>query len=194
MTMTSSGRFLGLLLTLASAGCVDSSGSATGIGTPVTCEWFAGDNCWKTTAAEANACIESGTTGTLSSDWLTCSYENGTQISFGTSPATSMADDYLWDFDITTAGRSCASYVDFGNNTGFSLETASGEFREDIVGGQMNISCPNGQQFTMPALGALSCLTQGLPGTAWSNSESFASFSFMSTADQRPLFNCSAAQ
>ncbi len=193
--MTKPCRALGLLLALAATGCNsdDSSAGAAGIGTPITCAWFAGDNCWKRSAAEANACIESGTTGTLGSDWLSCSYASGTQIRFATSPADAMKDGYVWDFDITADGTNCASYTDFGNDSGFSLTTASGEFKEEIVGMQMNFTCPSGERVTIGAFESLNCLMQGLPGTAWSNSDNFASFSFIGMAEQHELFNCETA-
>lgn len=197
--MTKFDRLGCLLLALAPLACdgeESGDGANAGGGTPISCEWFAGDNCFKRIAAEAQSCITNTESGIFSSDGLTCSIGSETRIDFATSPLASDLDDYRWDFDIVVNGSNCASFTSLGSNDdgGFSLKTASGEFRQEVVGMQMALVCPSGERYSLGGLDAFACISSGMPGHAWSYSSNFVSFSLMGASDQQELFDCEAAE
>jgi hypothetical protein len=161
--------------------------------TEVGCDFFENDNCWKQGVAEANACIDTSTdTGTLSGDRLTCTYPGGETITFDDPVPMDINDDYLWRFEITTNGSSCATFREFDDG-GVSLTTARGEFVEEIAGFEVRMTCPSGDTFKIDAFDALDCGFGVLPGFSWSTGGTGASFSLIGTDMNETLFSCDMA-
>jgi hypothetical protein len=177
--------FLGLLV----ASCDNSPP-----GVEVGIEWFAGDNCWKTSLDDAAACaIDGSLEGTLSADGLSCAFPDGSEVRFG-SPidlADMESDDI--DLEIIRDGASCLTFVNRAHE-GFHLTTASGTFSET---GQMTlvVTCADGAQVHADSLELLQsgqALT-ALPGSGHSWTSTSFSYSLMNGRDGNlVLFSCSA--
>lgn len=54
---------------------------ASGADRPMTCEWLDGDNCWKQVIADVDRCKPAGP-GTFSADGATCSFSDGSQMTW----------------------------------------------------------------------------------------------------------------
>src|SRR5512134_1666378 len=91
----------------------------------LTCEWLAGDNCWKAAVAEAGACVlDDSTDGTLSADGTSCTYPGGERVSFDEPLVLPVPDGKVWHFTLESAGSQC---LRFDENGSHRLITASGE-------------------------------------------------------------------
>ena len=162
----------------------------------VGCEFFEGANCWKAGVAEANECVDTSTdTGALSGDRATCVYPDGTTITFAEPIPTDTQQDYVWNFEITSGGSSCATVRELGSNGdgGLSLTTARGEFVEEIDGLDVRMTCPSGDTYKINAFDALECGFTALPGYSWSGGGGFVTFSLLGTDANETLFECDAA-
>lgn len=179
-----------LLLTIGSAGCSDDDDSG---GTTVGCDWFAGDNCFKQSVEAAAQCgHEPSEHGTLSVDGLSCTFADGTEITFGRTVFEAGEDDYLWDFEITRNGVFCMSFTE--PEEGFTeLVTSLGTANIAREGMSLQLTCPDGSSYTVPnAMDLMSCL-EDLPGHTVGHSSSYVSLSLMGggSVDQH-LFTCSS--
>ena len=89
----------------------------------LTCEWLAmEDNCWKTTARAAVACLPpEADRGNLSADNATCTYPGG-QVATFTPPIDLLGDDDpVQNFTIKDAnGAACVQWQEIGDS-GFTL-------------------------------------------------------------------------
>ena len=96
-------------------GC-SSGGSGSG-GGALTCEWLAGDNCWKQTATAATACLPpTDEHGTLSDDGRTCTYASGAVITFASPLVFPLPDEPTWNFTVSNAGQTCLHYEDVNSH------------------------------------------------------------------------------
>ncbi len=148
----------------------------------IGCDWFAGDNCWKSTVNQAKDCLpDENTSGTLSDDGTECTYEDGTKVIFN-NPYDSTAldkDTYLWDFEIRGPSGTCLSYKEQSDG-GFEVSSSAGTYKES-GSAMVDISCPNGSEYSANGFKLLSC-EQGLsilPGKAYSWTENSIYFSLL---------------
>lgn len=164
----------------------------------LTCAWLAGpDNCWANTALTATTCLPPDTdTGLISADNATCSYATGEVVTFTPPIVLPTSDNMTWNFSINDAnGQLCFRYVDNGNSLVMSV--GSQTVTEGSSGGLgIKITCPDGTSVqTKNALNLLSCPDTGflgLPGLAWSSSDTFVSTTLTGTGSTTlSLFDCS---
>jgi len=176
------------------AGCGGDSGSSFD-GEEIGCDWFAGDNCWKSTLAAASDCLPAdGADGILSADGTSCTFEDGTEVIFN-NPYDSEAldnDDYLWDFELRSNDSLCLAYRE-PSGSSMEITTAEGVFSESAIF-SMEITCPDGSQYKVSnAMSLMDC--EGglgdLPGTSYSWQENSVSFGLLGGSDgSTSLFWC----
>jgi hypothetical protein len=180
-------------------GCGGSGGGGGG-GSTLDCAWLAGDNCWKTTANDAAACLPPTTeTGVLSADGKTCTYASGAQVTFTPALVLPIPDNADWNFTITKGGADCLHFEN-SKTAGLKL-VASGHTVTEGRSGAMGIriACPDGTAYANAnALDLLDCNPDagllsfgGLPGNSWSSTTTSVSVGLLGTsAGSLPLFDC----
>jgi hypothetical protein len=173
-----------------------------GAGPALTCDWLAGDNCWKQTATAATACLPPTTeTGALSADGRTCTYASGAVIDFATPLVLPLPNDPTWNFTISNGGQACLHYEDMTTGLKLVVGTETVTSKPSGVLG-LTVTCPDGASYGNPnALQLLSCDADGgsffggLPGGAWSWTDTSVSFGLISTSSTSStellLFDCS---
>jgi len=171
----------------------------------LTCDWLQGPtNCWKATGVMATTCLPPDSErGTFNADGSTCSYANGTVVSF--TPALALplptSADMKWNFTVSNpAGpQPCLHYVDAGS--GVTLTVGSQTVTEGGGGFGLSIACPDGTKVqTANALDLFNCPDGGLtdlPGLVWSSTPAssgppyFVSAGLIGTGDSSiPIFDC----
>ena len=185
--------------TILGTGC--GSGSSSAPSGNLTCDYLAGDNCWKMTASTATSCLPSTSdTGTLSADGKTCTYASGNVVTFTPALTFPIPDNPSWNFTVTASdGTACLSYQQTANGP-FTLTVKGQTVKETQPAGLgLGLSCPDGTSYsTSNALALLSCgdggSQGGLPGSGWSNSNSEVSFGLLGTSttssDELMIFDC----
>jgi hypothetical protein len=178
-------------------GCGGSSGGGSSSST-LDCAWFASDNCWKTTADEALACLPPTTeTGVLSADNKTCTYASGAQVTFTPALVFPLPLSPAWNFTITNGGADCLHFEN--PNDGFKLVVKGHtvtEMRSGPAG--LSVSCPNGTTYVNTnALSLFNCdpdgglSLAGFPGEASFSTSTSVSVGLVGTThDSLPLFDC----
>ena len=158
--------------------------------TPVSCDWYAGNNCWKTAVAEANACIDEREQGTLDGDGRGCSYPGAVRLSFAAS-VLDADDGYVWSFSVARGGEACVAFTQLGpaGEGGFSIATRAGELRQRVVDGDLIYGCPSGEGASIGAEESLDC-EAGLPAILYDASATAATFAFLGGATNEVLFDC----
>jgi hypothetical protein len=162
------------------------------------CAYLAGNNCWKTTVAEAATCLPAAsTTGTLSADNSSCAYASGQKITFTPAlvlPLTSGFED--WNFTVTTGGQPCLHYEE--SSGGFQLTVGAHDVSEMSSGAAgIDLTCPDGTTYSNSnALALLSCPggTFGdLPGNTTSSGSTSVTFGLINAGTPNPVtvFDCS---
>lgn len=187
-----------LLGSLLAAGLGCSGSSDAGDDGSLTCEWLAGDNCWKQTANQATSCLPpESESGVLSADNSTCTYPSGAVVTFTPPLVFPLQSNPTWNFTITTGGQPCLHYED--SNGGFELTVADQTVSEGLSGAMgMRITCPDGvTHSTSNALGLLGCDSDsglffgGLPGNSWSSGTTSVSFSLLGAGPSAlQMFDC----
>jgi len=154
----------------------------------IGCGWFEDDNCWKQSVETAYQCLpDSELKGTLNSEATSCTYEDGTEITFK-SPIQFENFDYEWDFEITKNDELCMA---FDEKNRVKLTTSIGVF-EETSDSNVHISCPNGKEYKINGFKMLECDWSSLPGSSSSAFNSSANFSFMGAGEEnKTVFNCS---
>ncbi len=160
----------------------------------VGCEWFIGDNCWKSSLKAAKECLPSSdSSGTLSADGSNCTYENGTEIIFH-NPFDSVSldnDTYSWDFEVRSDSDTCLSYKEVDGQ--IYLTTSEGTFQE-YNSALLAMTCPDGSKYTANGFKILGCedAMNNLPGTSYSWQPDFIYFALLGTGeDSIQVFQCS---
>jgi hypothetical protein len=196
----------GLVLSVAivaGGGC--SSGNAAG--GSLDCGWLMGNNCWKSTASAAAACLPAASdTGTLSADGSTCTYASGQVVSFTPPVVLPLSDGNTWNFTVTSGGQTCLQF-ESTQSTSLKLVVQGKTFTEtaNAATGSLTYSCPDGSSVsTTNLIALLMCGSNadggqsfgGLPGYADSWSDNSISFGLESTstdpaAASVPVFSCS---
>ena len=73
------------------------SSGGDGSNTPsasLDCAWLAGNNCWKSTLAQAESCLPpKSESGTLSADMKSCTYASGAVVTFDSALVLPVPDD-----------------------------------------------------------------------------------------------------
>lgn len=178
-------------------GCGGSSGGGDSSGSTLDCAYLAGDNCWKTTANEAVACLPPTTeTGTLSTDNKTCTYASGAQVTFTPALVLPLPTSPDWNFTITKGGANCLHFEN--PNDGFKLVAGGHTVTEGLSGATgLQIACPDGTTHTNSnAFSLFDCAADGgslggLPGITWSSTSTSVSVGLLGTSnDSLPLFDC----
>lgn len=197
VSMRSSSWSLALFLAAASGllGCSQEEDDAEAL----SCEFFEADNCWREALLEAAACVPgSEDRGMFNADLTSCTYADGSTVTFDEPAQVPQGDEVLWDFTVSTpSAEACASFYDdteLGSGSGsIELTTASGTVTESLVGTTLTVTCPEGDRYRGSSFSLLQCddLFTDLPGrsTAWSDTS--LSFSLSGTGeDPLPIFAC----
>jgi hypothetical protein len=181
-------------------GCSGGGGAPT-----LDCAWLAGDNCWKTTVAEASSCLPPSTeTGVLSADGATCTYASGAMVTFAPPivlPMPATSHEVKANVTVTNAGVDCLRFENVASG-GFKLVVKGQTVQEGPSGGLgIAVSCPDGTQYSNGnALDLLNCggdggaIFGGLPGSAWSWSGTSISFELIGASGStgaQPVVHCS---
>ncbi len=191
----------GAVLVLATSGL--SCGGSSSSGKALDCATLTGDNCWKTTASAAAACLPAQSdVGTLSADGKTCTYPSGAVVTFASPLALPLPSTGTpsWNFSVTGAdGQPCLAYK---NDTqgGITLTVQGQTVKQGASGGLgISLTCPDGTRYSNSnAFQLLSCpdagLLGGLPGETWSSSDTSVSLALLATTTggdgSLPVFNC----
>ena len=180
------------------AGCGDDEGDGTGLsGDPLTCDWLASNNCWKTTVAAAQSCVPPASeTGVLNADGTSCAYASGSSVAFHEPVIVpSDIDDPLnWDFTQSQAGVDCVSLEDYEDGSSLTLTVQGMTYREKYEGFGMQVTCPDGSKFaTDDVFDLLECdnFFQDGPGWASGSSDVSVSLTLSNGADGVQVFSCS---
>ena len=195
----------GLVLCVAIVGGGGCS-SGGGAGGSLDCAWVMGNNCYKTTASAAVACLPAASdTGTLSADGSTCTYPSGQVVSFTPPVVLPLTNTNNWNFTVTSGGQTCLHF-ESAYMTSLKLKVGSETFTEtaNATTGALSFNCPDGSSVSTTNLVALlTCggnadggqSLGGLPGYSDSYSSNFISFGLDSTAADPsaslPVFSCS---
>jgi hypothetical protein len=172
-------------------------GSSSGGGT-LDCAWLAGDNCWKTTLADAADCLPPDTeTGVLSADGKTCTFTNGITIAFATPLAVPPPDQATFNFTVTNGGVECLHFENPQRST--KLVVKGKTVQEGLAGATgLAVSCPDGTSFSNPnAFSLFMCGDDGgaglgsIPGEGWSSGGTDVSFELLGAAGgSQHIFTC----
>ena len=151
------------------------------LGEEIGCDWFSGDNCWKASLEAAAGCFHADDDkGVLAADGRSCTFPDGTEISFHETVDLAHLDTMRWDFSITSNGQFCLSFREPDAETR-ELETVLGTYREEVINSGLQYTCPSGQRYkVLRANNLLSCddWKSILPGVQVLWSETGLSFSF----------------
>lgn len=187
---------IAVVVVVIGSGC-GSSGGGGSSGT-LDCAWLAGDNCWKTTADDAVACLPPTTEiGVLSADNKTCTYTSGAQVTFTPALVLPAPLSPAWNFTITKGGADCLHFEN--PNDGFKLVVRGHTVTEARSGpAGIAVTCPDGTTYTTTnALALFNCGADGglsiagFPGdTSFSTSTSVSVGLLGTTNDSLPLFDC----
>lgn len=189
-----------LVAVVVGMGCSSGGGGSGGAASAsLDCAWLAGDNCWKSSLAEAAACLPPKTeTGTLSADMKTCTYASGPVVTFDAALTLPLPADPTWSFTVTSSGQPCLRYQDAAN-AGFTVSVNGRAFTETSSGLGLRVTCPDGKAYANSnAFDLLNCPTDGgflgdLPGNSWSDSTTSVSFTLINGANgmSASAFSCS---
>ncbi|HEX2657779.1 MAG TPA: hypothetical protein VHU40_05890 [Polyangia bacterium] len=172
-------------------------------GAPLDCAWLAGNNCYKTTVAQATSCLPpAAERGVLDANNSTCTYASGAVVTFTPPLVFPMPfddDNKQWNFTVSKGGQPCLHYQE--NQAGFSLTVGADTVSEGYAGGLgLKLTCPGGKVYSNGnAFALLSCggddggsFFGGLPGSTWSSSDTSVSFGLIGTSDasSTPVFDC----
>jgi hypothetical protein len=157
-----------LLVFLSLLGCGSKASAPKTV--QVTCEWLAGDNCWKETVARVATCVDQSATCVFSADGSACTYPDGTLVSLAPPRTTSLQFYFaVVDVVIHSQGAECAALhvTPGGGGDSFSLRTSAGTFSQSFSAGAMRYACPDGTIYVMDLSTAINChLDTKLPGYA----------------------------
>jgi hypothetical protein len=164
------------------------------------------DNCWKTTASAAAACLPPASeTGTLSADGATCTYASGAVVSFTPPIVLPFTNSDTWNFTVSNGGQTCLHFESSpAKSLKLVVEGQTFTETENATAGVLIISCPGGTSVaTTNPLALLSCGAGtdggasfgGLPGYSDSYSDTSLGFGLLNTSTDSsisvPVFACS---
>jgi hypothetical protein len=112
---------------------------------------LSGNNCWKTTLEPAKACLPAKTDppGKLSADNTTCTFANGTIVTFDSPLALPIPQGSMpaWNFSVTNNGGPCLR-VQQSDATHEVVTSAAGTVRVAGDANTFNIACPDGTSYS----------------------------------------------
>jgi hypothetical protein len=172
-------------------------GGADGGDPPLTCDWLAGDNCWKTTLAMAASCLPPAADfGTFNAQNTTCTYANGAVITFDTPvtlPVPTQAPPFK--FTVASGGQTCLRFDE--TTAGFTVTAGGQTFTLRLLAEpSVEVTCPGGMTFFADNFfDLLTCPagSMGVPGTSWLSNAAGLTFDLKGagTASQLlPIFDC----
>jgi len=194
--------FLGMALC---AGCSSSGGNAgdggaDGGGLPLTCDWLAGNNCWKTTINLAASCLPAGTDfGTFDAANTVCTYPNGTTVTFDAPLMLPIpTDEPPFRFTVASGGQTCLRFEEREvGEVGFTATAGGQAVKLTLVGATgVQMTCPDGTTYSADNIFELFTCgggTMGVAGTSWFSNAARIEFDLTgaSTATQLlPIFDC----
>ena len=173
----------GIVIVAALAGCGGSS--------DLTCKQLADpNNCWAKAAASATACIAMNSTpGLLSADRTTCTWSDGTSVTFDVPLPNATTDlDHL-SFDVT--GPACSwSFTDTFHNhmeltVGDKTETAS------LTNGTFTLACDDGTDYSTKFNTLFTCAAPAkAPTDGFDLTTTRFTFTISAVNAPAPLFTC----
>jgi hypothetical protein len=181
------------------AACGPSGSNNGGGGSGLDCAWLASDNCWKMAVAAASSCLPpSSAIGTLSADGKTCTFTSGQIVAFD-SPLTLpvSTQNMQFNFSVTANGSPCLTFKQ-PDAQGFQVKTSAGTVTASASATSTEtVTCPGGMEVSNSnALSLLSCdagFFGGLPGDAYSSSDTSVTFEIVGTSDPTgsvQIFQC----
>lgn len=174
-----------LLASLLALGCGSDDDDSGGLpGEPVTCDWFAGDNCWRSLVNEFGACA-SDSQGTFDAAGTTCTTADGGSVTFDSPLPADIPTDYPWHFTVENNATLCGRFQ--APERSFVLTTPNGVVRAEARGLGEVVTCPDGSQYSIGIAAAFECLFD-LPGIGW-GAGSVVSVNLMG-ADDGSAFSC----
>jgi hypothetical protein len=165
--------------------------AACGGSSDLTCAQLADPmNCWAKAAAEATSCIAMhATPGTLSADRTSCTWSDGTTVTFDQAlPTSTTALDHL-TFDV--AGPGCSwSFTDTFHNhmeltVGLKTETAT------LANGTFTLGCDDGTSYSTAFNTLFTCAAPArAPTDGFDVEPTSVSFTISAVGAPAPLFTC----
>lgn len=112
------------------------------------CAWLAGENCYKRAVRAVSECAPgSEATGTFDASRTTCTYTDGTTVTFEEPvPDDPVDDDYRWRFDVEGPDGACARFEE--TNSGFELTAPSGTVRAVGSFSSFKMHCADGTTYS----------------------------------------------
>lgn len=161
----------------------------------LTCDVLADpSNCWNQAAAAAYACVSSTEIGVLASDRLSCSYSDGTLITF--DEALPQRTDEVRNLDslgftVLSGGTQCARFVDTLNNR-LEIEAGGASAVGELLGGEFTLSCGDGSSFSTEFGTLFDCEGNGVTAPTDGFQVEPSSFEFFIRADVTSgrMFRC----
>lgn len=164
--------------------------AACGGSNDLTCKQLADpSNCWAKAASEATACIAMRTTpGSFAADRSSCTWSDGTMVTFDAPlPNATMDLDHL-SFDVT--GPACSwSFTDTFHNhmeltVGDKTETAT------LANGTFTLGCDDGTDYSTAFSNLFKCSPAPAPTDGFSVTATMFQFTISAANAPTPLFTC----
>ncbi len=140
------------LLVAACGGLRATSADEGGDGTQMDaldCAWVESQNCWRDAVDATRSCVpDEDLTATLSADRLSCTYDDGSEVTFD-RPVAADPIDTDWSFELRTNGQSCVSYTDtsVGADAALEVVTSAGLIHMEGSYDDLTVTCPDGSAF-----------------------------------------------
>ncbi len=163
-----------------------------GSSSELTCKLLADPtNCWAAATAEATTCLAMhATPGTLSADRTSCTWSDGSRVTFDAAlPQSTAALDHL-TFTVTAPGCTWSFTDTFKNHMELTVGGKT-EIAELQAGGTFELSCDNGTSYTTSFQTLFTCQAPARAPTDGFDVEA-TSFQFTLSAVNAPtpLFTC----
>ena len=156
-----------------------------GRGEPIDCSWFEGPNCWRDFRESVAACVPLITgvaqIADLSEDRQSCEYFDGTTVLFSEPLPASGDEEVLWDFEVQRDGETCLKHQDLrkqGKHGGFEATTEAGTFVMENTGSSLELTCPDGQEYSLAGSHIADCDHELLPTATISQSDGWYYYAY----------------
>jgi hypothetical protein len=168
---------------------------------PLDCAWLTSSaNCYQSVSAPAQSCLPTGT-GTFSADMTSCTWADGSAVTFETAVTLPLPEDGLPSFSVTHGQSPCIKiHRDPAGGT-FAVTTSAGTFTETNTSTALTFTCPDGVNYSSESpLSLFSCKSDaslsfgGMPGDSFSSSANSVSYGLLSagaSGGTLQIFECS---
>lgn len=181
------------LLAIGAGGCGPGSETSSEPG-ELTCAILeAEDNCWAATAASLADCLPAGETGILAADRASCTFSDGTVITFDEALPNSTDGLFGFGFTISQSGEQCGRFVDTAENR---MEMSAGTrsvSAELGAGSVFTLDCGDGVTYETDFSTLFECAAGSGPTDAVEVTATSVTFQVISSATLTPLFQCASA-